>query len=168
MTRRAPPAAAARPAARLKGCTNLKLRQLARVVARHYDHHVAATGLRGTQYSLLSHVVKLGPLGLGELAARLRLSPSALSRNLQPLLAQGWVVVEPGTDARSRIARATPDGVALRAQAQRAWKAAQLSLNAQLGPARVAALHALLDESLGLMDALAGPQGADDDAGPEP
>ena len=40
-----------------QGCTNLKLRQLMRRVAQHYDAEVGKTGLRGTQYSLLSYVV---------------------------------------------------------------------------------------------------------------
>src|SRR5271165_2787693 len=45
-----------------QGCTNWKLRQLDRVVTRHYDAYVAATGLKNTQYALLSHVVSLGPI----------------------------------------------------------------------------------------------------------
>ena len=46
-----------------QGCTNLKLRQLMRRVAAHYDAEVGKTGLKGTQYSLLSYVLKLGPFG---------------------------------------------------------------------------------------------------------
>jgi hypothetical protein len=45
-----------------QGCTNFKLRQLLRTVSRHYDAELAHAGLKGTQFSLLSHVVKLGPL----------------------------------------------------------------------------------------------------------
>ena len=41
------------------GCTNFKLRQLMRRVAQHYDLEIAGTGLKITQYSLLSHVLKL-------------------------------------------------------------------------------------------------------------
>ena len=48
-----------------QGCTNLKLRQLTRMVTRHYDRHVAETGLKNTQYALLSHVVGLGPVRPG-------------------------------------------------------------------------------------------------------
>ena len=44
-----------------QGCTNFKLRQLLRTVSRHYDAELARAGLKGTQFSLLSHVVKLGP-----------------------------------------------------------------------------------------------------------
>jgi DNA-binding MarR family transcriptional regulator len=131
-----------------QGCTNLKLRQASRLVTRHYEGFVAPTGLKITQYSLLSHVVKLGPLGAGELAAVMKLDASTLSRNLKPLLAQGWVEVDAGADARSRVVRATPAGRALRTEAQRAWKRAQLALNAQLGVERVAALHALLDDCI--------------------
>lgn len=131
-----------------QGCTNLKLKQLSRAVARHYEAHVAPTGLRNTQYSLLAHVVKLGPLRLGDLAEAMRLEPSTLSRNLQPLLDKGLAQVNVGDDARSRIVEATAAGVALRVVAQKAWKKAQVALNARLGPQRVAALHALLDECL--------------------
>jgi DNA-binding MarR family transcriptional regulator len=131
-----------------RGCTNLKLRQLSREVTRHYDAYVARTGLKNTQYSLLSHVVLLGPIQPVELARRMKLDASTLTRNLQPLVAQGWVEVGPGADARSRLISATADGRAKRAEAQRAWKQAQLALNQQLGEARVVQLHALIDGCL--------------------
>ncbi|MFT3665041.1 MarR family winged helix-turn-helix transcriptional regulator [Piscinibacter sp.] len=135
-----------------RGCTNLKLRQLGRAVTRHYDAYVAPTGLKNSQYSLLSHVVLLGPIRPGELAARMKLDASTLTRNLQPLIAAGWVAQGPGDDARSRSVAATEAGRAKRAEAQRAWKQAQLALNARLGNGRVARLHALLDDCLALVD----------------
>ena len=131
-----------------RGCTNLKLRQLTRQVTRGYDAVVGATGLKNTQYSLLSHVVLLGPIRPSDLAARMRLDASTLTRNLQPLAAQGWVEIGAGSDARSRLVSATEAGRAKRAEAQRAWKQAQLALNATLGEERVARLHALIDECL--------------------
>jgi len=80
-------------------------------VARHFEVHVGPTGLKATQYSLLSHVVKLGPVGAGELAAAMRLDPSTLSRNLQPLVVKGWVHARVGEeDARSRVIEATWPG----------------------------------------------------------
>jgi DNA-binding MarR family transcriptional regulator len=136
-----------------EGCTNLKLRQLMRTVARHYDAHVAPTGLKGTQYSLLSYVVRLGPIRPTDLAHAMRLDASTLTRNLQPLVAAGWVTLGPGDDARSRRIEATDAGRAKRAEGQRAWKQAQLALNARLGEARVVKLHALLDECVAMLDA---------------
>ena len=135
-----------------QGCTNLKLRELSRVVTRHYDAYVAPTGLKNSQYSLLSHVVLLGPLRPGELAARMKLDASTLTRNLQPLIAAGWVEQGPREDARSRSVVATEAGRAKRAEAQRAWKQAQLALNARLGNPRVVALHSLIDDCLTVLD----------------
>ena len=54
--------------------------------------------------------------------------------------------------ARSRLVEATEAGRAKRADAQRAWKQAQLALNALLGSERVAALHALLDDCIERLD----------------
>ena len=136
-------------AVKLQGCTNLKLRQLDRVVTRHYDAHIAATGLKCTQYSLLSHVVSLGPIRPSDLAQRMGMDASTLTRNLQLLMAQGWLRQGPGEDARSRLVEATQGGRLKRVEAQRAWKQAQLALNERLGGSRVAALHALLDECMG-------------------
>lgn len=136
-----------------RGCTNLKLKQASRLVSRHYEAFVGPTGLKATQYSLLSYVVKLGPLRAGELAAAMRLDASTLSRNLQPLIDKAWVRVHAGDDARSRVVEATDAGRALRTQAQKAWKRAQLALNDKLGAARVLALHGLLDECMALLGA---------------
>lgn len=143
-----------------QGCTNLKLRQLNRVVTRHYDHYIAAAGLKNTQYALLSYVTGLGPIRPVDLAQHMQMDASTLTRNLQPLVTQGWLKIGAGPDARSRLVEATEAGHAKRTEAQRAWKNAQLDLNARLGTERVAALHALLDECLHRLEPVEGPDGA--------
>jgi DNA-binding MarR family transcriptional regulator len=135
-----------------QGCTNLKLRQLSRVVTRHYDRFMRGVGLKNTQYSLLSHVVLLGPVRPTDLARQMRIDASTLTRNLQPLITQGWVRQLAGDDARSRRVEATESGRAKRTEGQRAWKQAQLDLNQRLGATRVAALHRLLDEAMTQLD----------------
>lgn len=135
-----------------QGCTNLKLRQLSRMVTRHYDPYLSEVGLKNTQYALLSHVVKLGPIRPGDLARRMHMDASTLTRNLQPMAAQGWLTVGAGEDARSRLIEATLAGHRKRSEGQRAWKAAQLALNKQLGMQQVAALHALLDICIESLD----------------
>ena len=148
---------------KLQGCTNFKLRQLMRQVARHYDAELATVGLKTTQYSLLSHVLKLGPLRPGDLARAMGLSASTLTRNVQPMVEAGWLSVDAGTDLRSRTVSLTPAGHAKRIEAQRHWRAAQESLNAVLGNGRVAALHALVDESSALLRAGDEPEGETDE-----
>lgn len=145
-----------------QGCTNFKLRQLMRRVSQHYDAEMARCGLKTTQYSLLSHVLKLGPIRPGDLAAAMTMDASTLTRNLRPLVDAGWVALEAGPDARSRLVHITDAGRAKRAEAQRRWKVAQLALNDTLGVERVAALHALLDDALALLDPA--PEPGDDGA----
>lgn len=144
-------AAAAPAPAQPQGCTNFKLRQLVRRVSQHYDLEMARIGLKTTQYSLLSHVLKLGPIRPGELAQAMTMDASTLTRNLKPLIAAGWVELQAGPDGRSRSVSITLAGRDKRAEAQRRWRVAQESINALLGVERVAALHALVDDSLGLL-----------------
>ncbi len=134
-----------------QGCTNLQLRQLMRRVAQHYDLEVGKTGLKGTQYSLLSYVARLGPLRPGDLAQAMRVDPSTLTRNLKPLIAAGYVTLTAGADGRSRSIAVTESGRVKRAEAQRRWKVAQEGINQTLGVGRVLALHALIKESLELL-----------------
>lgn len=134
-----------------QGCTNFKLRQLTRRVTRHFDAELAKAGLKTTQYSLLSHVLRMGPLRPVDLARAMGVMPSTLTRNLQPMLAAGWLTMGEGADARSRLISLTEAGREKRAQAQRSWRSAQTSLNAVLGEARVLALHTLIDESMALL-----------------
>ena len=142
-----------------RGGTNLKLRQLTRRVSRDYDAVLgAAVGLKTSQYSLLSHIDKLGPLRPVDLASLMTLEPSTLTRNLQPLVAQGWVEVGPGTDGRSRLVVLTDAGRAKRAEALASWKQAQRALNARLGSERVVRLHQMIDECMALLDAESGPE----------
>ena len=136
---------------RPRGCTNFKARQLGRLLSRHYDAELAKVGLKTTQYSLLAHVLKLGDIAPGELARQMGLDASTLTRNLQPMLAAGWVVQEPGVNARSRSIRLTQAGRDIQAEAQRHWKVAQQQVNATLGSERVAMLHALIDECAALL-----------------
>lgn len=143
------PPATARP----QGCTNLKIRQLMRRVSQQYDAEMGHIGLKTTQYSLLSYVDKLGPLRPVDLAAQIKMDASTLTRNLKPLLAAGWITQGAGPDERSRLVSITEAGRAKRAEAKRHWRLAQDGLNQQLGLERVAALHALIDEAMELLDA---------------
>ena len=144
-----------------EGCTNIKLRQLMRRVARLYDAEVGKTGLKGTQYSLLSYVAKLGPLRPVDLAREMKITPSTLTRNMRPLLDAGLLELGAGPDARSRVVSVTDMGRQLRQEAQRHWRVAQESVNEKLGARRVVQLHALLDECMDLLADI--PEGEEDD-----
>ncbi len=127
-----------------------------RRVSQHYDAELAKSRLKTTQYSLLSHVVRLGPIRPSDLANAMTIDASTLTRNLKPLAAAGWVTMAAGADSRSHLVAITEAGRAKRREGQRHWKAAQEGLNALLGPERVRALHALIESSLDRFSAVEG------------
>lgn len=147
---RAIPASGAAPTAPPGGCTCAKLRRLSRRVTAVYDRSLAAAGLRVTQYSMLSVMQREGGadgLPVTVLADRLDMDRTTLTRNLKPLIAQGWVALAPSpADTRVRLARVTADGAAAWQAARPHWKRAQLEVNRTLGDTTVAGLHAWLDQ----------------------
>ena len=131
-----------------RGCTNFKLRQLTRRVSQHYDRIVGAAGLKTTQYSLLSHIARLGPARPGDLPRAMAMDASTLTRNLQPLVANGWAEIGPGADGRSRLVAATAPAApsAPRRSANGSGRSSRSTSGS--ATARVAELHALLDDCL--------------------
>ena len=65
-------------------CNCLAIRQAARQVTQLYDRHLAAEGLRSTQYSILSKLGRLGPLSVNALAASMAMDRTTLGRAVQP------------------------------------------------------------------------------------
>ena len=135
-----------------RGCSSQKVRRLSRRLSQHFDRVVGEAGLKTTQYTLLCHIVDLGPVQPRDLAVSVGIDASTLTRNLQPLVAAGWVEVGEGDDARSRSVVATAAGREKRVEARRAWKRAQLSFNGRVGSDVVARLHAVVDECMALLD----------------
>ncbi len=109
-----------------------------------YDDLMAPCGLRVTQFSLLRTLARLGPVRITELAAQTLIDRTALSRNLEPLAAQGFVEIVPGRDARTREVRLTRAGKAVLNKAMPLWRRAQVEVAQRLGERRIDALVGLL------------------------
>jgi DNA-binding MarR family transcriptional regulator len=129
-------------------CTAYKTRQLARKVMTHFEASIVTLGIKGTQFSLLGCVLRDGPIKPSALAQVMELSASTLSRNVKPLIAQGWLTMSEGTDARSRLLAITPEGKKLFKQAGKRWQDAQAALGQELGTQLLAVLHGIVDSTL--------------------
>ena len=129
-------------------CTCDRLRKLTRRITQHYDTRLAPAGLRVTQYSLLAHLVHGGPTTMSALARLMEMDRTTLTRSLKPLADAGFVEIEPGADARSRIVSVTARGRAARSNARELWRRAQDEIDRALGFEQVTALHAALEGSL--------------------
>lgn len=130
---------------RISPCHCLGLRQAARQVTQLYDRHIAATGLRTTQYSLLRVLMIHEPVGMQELADHMVMDRTTLSRALRPLERDGLLVVAPGRDARSRALHLTDAGRAMLERALPHWERAQAEFEARFG-AETPALRTMLTD----------------------
>lgn len=130
-------------------CISFNLRRASRAVSQAYDGFLQPSGLKTTQYSLLGHLLALGPLSMTQLAERLGLDRTTLTRNLRPLERRGLVAVGPGGDRRSRSVAVTEAGRQAFAAAKPLWAEAQRHFLDRLTPEGWRALRALLDRAVG-------------------
>lgn len=129
-------------------CTDTRLHQLVRLMARHYDAELLKVGLRTTQYWLLTEVLQHGRARPCDLAKAMALEPSTLTRKLKPLVATGWLEVAVGEDRRTRNVRITSSGQMKRAEGLLRWQAADAHVRGLLSSATMSRLDAIIDQSL--------------------
>jgi DNA-binding MarR family transcriptional regulator len=137
------------------GCTCARLRKLTRRLTRIYDAHLAGQAIKVTQYSLLANAAR-GEHTLSDFAAELEMDRSTLSRNLTPLVAQGWVSISVGADPRSRSISVTAAGRRKLKAALPLWRKAQCEVEAVLGAADVGALHRKIERALAALPSSSG------------
>src|SRR5262252_8041050 len=135
-------------------CTCFKLRNLARRVTSLYDEVLAGAGITVTQYAVLTVVLaaKRGgeTIGVTELARRLQVDRTTLTRGLDLLLDGGLIALgrqSGGADARVKAVSVTPEGERRWRAAAPLWRRAQARLEKQLGSALHRNLRKHLDRS---------------------
>ena len=134
----------------LENCTCLNLRQAARAVTQMYEEALKPSGLRATQFTLLSVISKIGPADMKVLAEALVMDRTTLTRNLRPLIDRNWVEVVEGADGRHRPVALTPSGRDKLAEALPAWRSVQQRLAKGLGRDEWAGLLGGLREAVRL------------------
>ena len=137
----------------LSDCNCLAVRQAARYVTQLYDRHLAASGLRISQYGILARLKRRGPMTINELAAELVVDRTTLGRNIRPLERDGLITITPGrTDRRIKELRLTATGDQRFNETRQAWVEAQRNFETGFGSERAAELrgllHALVDSGL--------------------
>src|ERR1700744_5776905 len=85
-------------------CHATALRKAARRVTQLYEGAMAKTGLRSTQFAILSELHDRGerPPTLAELAESLVIERSAVGHTLRPLERDGFISLQEGDDRRQR------------------------------------------------------------------
>jgi DNA-binding MarR family transcriptional regulator len=130
--------------AQMCACGNL--RRASRAITQRYDTALAPSGLTTPQFGLLANLIRTGPITLGNLAQRMGMDRTTLTRDLTPLMREGYVTVGAGEDRRTRVAQLTPAGEAALIRARPLWQAAQTTMVTAFGQERFADLIAELTE----------------------
>jgi DNA-binding MarR family transcriptional regulator len=126
-------------------CNCLALRQAARHVTQFYEHCMATSGLRATQYSILARLKRKGPMTINALAADLVMDRTTMGRNILPLERDGLIEVAPSSsDRRSKELHLTAAGIKRFNLARQQWDRAQLDFEKTFGGKRAGELRALL------------------------
>jgi DNA-binding MarR family transcriptional regulator len=126
-------------------CNALALRQATRHVSQLYDRHLAAVGLKGTQFSIVARLSRDGPRSINDLARELVMDRTTLGRTMQPLEREGLIAVVPNPeDRRSKALRLTEAGATKLRIAAKGWTQAQAQFESAFGAPRAATLRGLL------------------------
>jgi DNA-binding MarR family transcriptional regulator len=120
-------------------------------VTQAYDDALRPTGLRSTQFTLLSVIDAFGTVRISDLAEEAVMDRTTLTRNLRLLEEEGLIRITPGEDARVREVSLAPAARRRMTEAAGYWLEAQGRLAASLGEARV---KHLLHELAGAVSAV--------------
>jgi DNA-binding MarR family transcriptional regulator len=130
-------------------CHCLALRQAARHVTQFYDRYLMQTGIRSTQYSILSKLARMDAPTVNALAEQMVMDRTTLGRNILPLERDGLIEIRRGReDRRSRELRLTRVGAARLRQATAAWEKAQRQFEKTFGGKRAADMRTLLQSAV--------------------
>jgi DNA-binding MarR family transcriptional regulator len=125
----------------VRDCIATRLRMANRVVTKVYDDALRPLGLTVSQMALLAVAEDGGLIRQSEVGARLQLDDSTLSRNLERMQSNGWLVEVSEGDARVHSYRLTEAGRALLDKAVPRWRDAQGEARHLLGDTGVRGLR---------------------------
>jgi DNA-binding MarR family transcriptional regulator len=114
-------------------CACYNTRKAARLLAQAYDRALEPSGLKNTQFSALAAISGSGSdLTITELATKMDVDRTTLTRNLEVLSREGLVRIDAGADARSKRVSLTAAGRERLEAAIPLWEKIQASITARL------------------------------------
>lgn len=132
-------------------CSCFYLRRAARLVTRQYAETMKSTGLKSGQFSILATLSHRGTQTITDLADRMGLERTSLSRTLRPLEKDGLVSISEEGEKRRRFVELTKQGRATYKKALPLWNEAQSQYKKQLGARDMKVLKDLLQRTSDLV-----------------
>ena len=118
-------------------CYCIHLRRSAGALTDLYDKALRPFGLTVAQYSLLTHLARMGSANITQWAERVGLERSTMVRNVRVLEEKAWISI---VDGRGRRFALTESGKKLLASAASVWEEAQAKVARCVGEEDIEAL----------------------------
>ncbi len=125
-------------------CGLFHLRRSSRVVSKLYSGVLAHIGLDSSHFSALMIISRLGPLSISEIANRMGLERTTMSRNLKPLAKLHLIKISDLGHGRTRQVEITKKGKQVLTEAIPRWEVAQSKLERLIGKKDMETLITLL------------------------
>ncbi len=116
-----------------KDCLAVRVRLLNRVVTGVYDDVLRPLGIKVSQLNVLVVVANYDSPTPTKIGKVLHMEKSTLSRNVDRMVARGWLRIATGKDVRTHRVTITPKGRALLEKSLPLWQQAQEESEALLG-----------------------------------
>jgi len=115
------------------GCAAYQFRRTSRAVARLYDAALAPSGIRSTQFAILTAIAKLQPVSMSRIGEILVIDAATMTRSLRLLQKNGLIEIAPRGARRQRLLTLTLKAEKALAVAVPLWREAQSRFLASLG-----------------------------------
>lgn len=114
-------------------CTCGELRKAARAITLLYDNAFKSSGLLSTQFGVLQLLCDNDSIQISDLACKLGMDRTTLTRNLSVLERDGFIKILQGKDHRTRIVTATQKGHDTISKTILIWSEIQCKVKQKLG-----------------------------------
>src|ERR1700751_3792975 len=114
-------------------CAAYQFRRTSRAVARLYDAAIPSSGIRSTQFAILTAIAKLQPVPISRVATILLIDTTTMTRSLRLLQKDGLIEIAPRGVRRQRLLTLTSKAEKALAIAVPLWRNTQARFLASLG-----------------------------------
>lgn len=114
-------------------CASFNFRRATRAITALFDSALKESGIRSTQFAILTAVAKTQPVSIRTISEVLIMDATTLTRSLDLLRKQGLLTISPRSKMRQRFLNLTLEGEKALARAIPLWREIQKKFEANLG-----------------------------------
>jgi DNA-binding MarR family transcriptional regulator len=114
-------------------CASFNFRRASRAITTLYDKALQASGIRSTQFAILTAVAKTQPVSMRTISDILIMDATTLTRSLELLRKQGLITISPRGKMRQRFLNLTLEGEKTLARAIPLWRQIQQKFEENVG-----------------------------------